>query len=391
MPIPLRRRAGVLAAIALSAFLFNTTESLPIGLLQPMATDLGVSLPAIGLLVSGYGLTVAVVSLPVAHWTRHLSRRWVLSGVLGVLAVAGLASVATTSYPVLLGSRVVVAMAQALFWAVMGATAVGLFAPAVRGRVLGVLSACGSLAIVLGVPAGTWLGLHSGWRVPFTVIGAGALLAAVLIVALLPASRPEDSHAAFGTAPSRWGFAVVLAVTTLTMTGLFTGFTYVTEYLTGAAGMAPEAVGGLLFAYGLAGLVGVTICGRLLDRWPRGLLVTATAVQTASMLALFAYPRIAWLVVVFLALLGASAGPIFMATQARILHVAPGRTELGFAANSGAFNVGVAVGALLGGALLAWFGVRATFLAGGTTAALATVLLLAESRLTRADDRVAPA
>ncbi|MEU8185398.1 MFS transporter [Micromonospora sp. NPDC049044] len=153
MSFDVGRRVSVLLAIALSAFIFNTTENLPIGLLNLMSADLGVSLPAAGFLVTGYGLAVAVVSLPMAQLTRHLPRRFVLAGVLVVLAVATLGSVLTTSYGVLLGARIVVAVAQAVFWAVMGSVAVGLFAPEIRGRVLAVTSVCGSLATLLGVPA----------------------------------------------------------------------------------------------------------------------------------------------------------------------------------------------------------------------------------------------
>ncbi|MDR7276242.1 MFS transporter [Catenuloplanes atrovinosus] len=380
MPISFARRAGVLVAIALSAFIFNCTESLPIGLLQPMAEDLGVSLPAVGLLVTGYGVAVAVVSLPLAHWTRAWPRRWVLAGVLGTVAVASLVSVTVVAYPVLFGARIAIAVAQALFWAVMTTTAAGLFPASARGRVMGVLSTFATLAIVLGVPAGTWLGQRTGWRVPFAVAGIAALAAAVLIVALLPTSRPEDSHAAYGSTPDRRRFAVALATTTLSVTALFTGYTYVTEYLTGAAGFARELVGALLFVYGAAGLAGVALAGQLLDRWPRAVLLAALGGQAVASALLYAYPREGFLVVGGLALLGAAGPPVFMATQARMLQFAPGRTEIGFAANSGAFNVGIACGALLGGVLLSGAGVRVAFLAGAAVALAALVLVLAEPR-----------
>ncbi|MDP9794829.1 putative MFS family arabinose efflux permease [Catenuloplanes nepalensis] len=378
MTLPFGRRAGLLVAIAMSAFVFNVTESLPIGLLQPMAADLGTSLTAIGLLVSAYGVAVAVLSLPLAHWIRAWPRRWVLTGVLGALAVASATSVAAVSYPVLFGSRLVIAAAQALFWAVMTTTAAGLFPPSSRGRVMGVLSTFATLAIVLGVPAGTWLGQQTGWRVPFALAGAVALVVAGLIAALLPTSRPEDSHAAYGTTPDRRRFAIALATTTLTVTGLFTGYTYVTEYLHNAAGIAPDSVGVMLFVYGLAGLGGVTLAGQLLDGRPRGVLLTAVGLQAVAMTALYAYPWQIVVVVCALALLGASGPPVFMATQARMLQFSPGRTEIGFAANSGAFNVGIASGALLGGALLPGAGVRIAFLAGAVVTAAALALLLAE-------------
>lgn len=123
------RRVIVLLALALSAFTFNTTENLPIGLLSLISDDLDVSLSSVGYLVTWYGLTVAVISLPFAHVSRGWPRRYVLSGVLAVMVVATLVSVLADAYWVLLTARVATALAQALFWAVLAPVAVGLFSP----------------------------------------------------------------------------------------------------------------------------------------------------------------------------------------------------------------------------------------------------------------------
>ncbi|GAA3290048.1 hypothetical protein GCM10020295_03390 [Streptomyces cinereospinus] len=159
-------RSAVLVALMLAAFTFNTAENLPIGLLELIAEGLRVSVPAVGLLVTGYGVTVAVASVPLAHVTRTVPRRHVLTGLLAVLVVSSLVASLAPSYGLLLVARLFTALAQALFWAVTGPVAVGLFAPEVRGRVVGALSVAGSLALVLGVPAGTWLGRQSDWPVP---------------------------------------------------------------------------------------------------------------------------------------------------------------------------------------------------------------------------------
>ncbi|MFD9002225.1 MFS transporter [Streptomyces sp. NPDC059582] len=371
---PAWRRAAVVAALMLAAFTFNTTENLPVGLLSLMSAGLRVPLAAVGVLVTGYGLTVAVVSLPVAHATRSVPRRRLLTGLLGLLALAcWAAALDTVSYGLLLASRLVTALAQALFWAVMGPVAVGLFPPERRGRVIGLLSVGGSLATVLGVPAGTWLGGHVGWRAPFAVLGALAALCLVVIAVLLPTSRPQDSHAAYGAAPDRRRFAVVLATTALSVTGAFTGFTYVAVFLTDVTGFAADSVGAVLLAFGAAGLTGVSVAGPLLDRFPRATLAVPVAAQAAALLGLSAGARSEVAVVALVMLLGASVGPVFMATQNESLRVAPGRTESALAANSAAFNAGVAAGALLGGALLPVVGARGAFLVGGllTVAALA--------------------
>ncbi|MGW1564529.1 MFS transporter [Streptomyces sp. NPDC002144] len=370
------RRAAVVAALMLAAFTFNTTENLPVGLLSLMADDLGVSLTAVGALVTGYGLTVAAVSLPVAHVTRSVPRRYLLAGLLGVLAVGCWAStLATASYGLLLAARVATALAQALFWAVMGPVAVGLYPPERRGRVIGLLSVGGSLATVLGVPAGTWLGGHGGWRAPFAALGVLALVSLLVVAALLPTSRPRESHAAYGAAPDRHRFLVVLATTALSVTGAFTGWTYVVAFLDEVGGFGEDAVSAVLFAFGVAGLAGVTLTGPLLDRFPRATLSVPVAAQTAALLGLYAGGSDQVTAVALLMLLGASVGPVFMATQSQVLRVAPGRTETALAANSAAFNVGVAAGALLGGGLLPLVGLRGTFLAGALlTAGALTVL-----------------
>jgi DHA1 family inner membrane transport protein len=370
------RGAAVVAALMLAAFTFNTTENLPVGLLSLMADDLRVSLTAVGALVSGYGLTVAVASLPLAHATRSVPRRHLMACLLVVLAAAcWISALAAVSYGLLLAARVATALAQALFWAVMGPVAVGLFAPERRGRIIGLLSVGGSLATVAGVPAGTWLGGHSGWRTPFAVLGVLAVVSLVAVAVFLPTSPPRESHAAYGAAPDRRRFAVVLATTALSVTGAFTGFTYVVAFLDEVSGFGRDAVSAVLLAFGASALAGVAVAGPLLDRYPRATLTVPVAGQAVALIGLCAVGGSQVATVGLLMLLGASVAPTFMATQSQVLHVAPGRTETALAANSAAFNVGVAAGALLGGGLLPLIGMRGAFLTGGllTVGALAVL------------------
>ncbi|MGW0601953.1 MFS transporter [Streptomyces sp. NPDC002776] len=373
---PAWRRGAVVAALMLAAFTFNTTENLPVGLLPLMADDLGVSLPAVGVLVTGYALTVVVVSLPLAHVTRAIPRRHLLTVLLGLLAAASwVSALDAVSYGPLLAARATTALAQALYWSVTGPVAVGLYPPERRGRIIGLLSVGGSLATVLGVPAGTWLGGQAGWRTPFAVLGALALVSLVAVAVLLPTSRPQESHSAYGVAPDRRRFLIVVTTTALSVTGVFTAFTYVVVFLDEVGGFGEAAVGAVLLAFGAAGLAGVTVTGPLLDRFPRATLAVPVTTQTVALLGLYAAGDGQVAAVALLMLLGASVGPAFMASQSQVLHVAPGRTESALAANSVAFNAGVAAGALLGGGLLTAVGVRGTFLAGGLLTAGALAVL----------------
>ena len=369
-------RSAVIAALMLAAFTFNTAENLPIGLLELISGSLGVSLSAVGLLVTGYGVTVAVSSLPLAHAMRAVPRRHVLTGLLAALVVSSLVAALATSYSLLLVARLLTALAQALFWAVMGPVAVGLFAPEVRGRVVGALSVAGSLALVLGVPAGTWLGQQSDWQVPVAVLAGLGSISLVTIAALLPTSRPEEERAAYGTRPDVRRFGTVLAAGALSATGAFTGYTYIVKLLGDVSGFSASTVSALFVAFGVACLAGVSITGVFLDRFPQAALTMAVATQAVGMLGLYAAGTRPVAAVVFLVLIGGALGPVFMTTQNAMLHCAPGRTDIALAANSGLYNAGIAAGAALGGLILPLADVRVTFLAGGLLTVGASAVLL---------------
>lgn len=266
-PAP-RHPRTLLAALMLAAFAFNTAENLPVGLLEPVSADLRVPVPAVGLLVTGYALTVAVASLPLTHAVRAVPRRHVLTGVLAALVGSGLAASLAASYGQLLAARVATALAQALFWAVLGPVAVGLFPSGVRGRVMGALSVAGSLALVAGVPAGTWLGRVADWRLSVAVPAVLGLVPLVLVAALLPTAAPGAERAAYGTRPDARRFRTVLAAGALSATGGFAGFTYVVPFLGDVSGFAPDAVALLLVAFGAACLAGTGVAGALLDASP---------------------------------------------------------------------------------------------------------------------------
>nr|WP_229881188.1 MFS transporter [Streptomyces viridiviolaceus] len=360
----------------LAAFTFNTAENLPIGLLDRIAESLQVSLSAVGLLVTGYGVTVAVSSVPLAHVMRSVPRRHVLTGLLAALVASSLVAALATSYWPLLMARLLTALAQALFWAVMGPVAVGLFVPGVRGRVIGALSAAGSLALVLGVPAGTWLGRRSDWHVPVAMLAVLGFVSLVTIAVLLPTSPPEAEPAVHGTRPDARRFRTVLAAGTLSATGAFSGFTYIVKFLGDVSGFSPAAVNALLVAFGVACLAGVSITGALLDRYPHSAMTAAVTTQAVGMLGLYAAGANPVAAVVFLTLMGGALGPVFMTSQNAMLQCAPGRTDIALAANSGLYNAGIAAGAALGGLVLPLAGARGTFLVGGLLAGGACTVLL---------------
>ena len=249
-----RTAVVALLALAVSTFVYVTTETLPIGLLLPIAADLGVGPSAAGLLVTWYGLVVVAASIPLTQLTRQVPRRPLLSGLLAVFVLATWGSALASSYEVLLAARVVTALSQALFWSVVVPTAAGLFRPQVRGRVVAVVLGGGSLAAVLGLPIGTWLGQQFGWRTAFVALSGAGLAAMVATALCLPAGRPGRGHAARGTDPDARRYASLVMMTILATTGTFAAYTYITPFLTEVSRFPATATGPLLLVRGVAGI-----------------------------------------------------------------------------------------------------------------------------------------
>jgi DHA1 family inner membrane transport protein len=374
---------GNLLALAAAAFCYVATETMPIGILTLVAGDLGVPPQAVGFLITGYAVTVAVVTIPLTYVTRNVPRRRLMIVLVGVLVLANLLSAASPSYPFLLGARLLAALSQAIFWAVVAPVVAAMFDVTVRGRVNAVVFAGASLGPMLGVPAGTWIGQQHGWRAAFLALAALALVAFTALALRMPPVEVAATHAATGTNPDRRRYAILVAVTTLSVAGLYASFTYTEMFLTQVTGFAAAALAPLLLARGIADFGGIAAGGWASDRWQRGAVTGSVTVLAAALLTMYltAHDRAA--TVVLLAVTGFAIGALTPALQNRVLEVAPGSTDMASAGNSVAFNIGIAGGSLAGAAVLDGPGVRATALAGGLLALAALALFLAEPLLTR--------
>ncbi|GGN93255.1 MFS transporter [Actinoplanes lobatus] len=379
----MRTRIIAMSALAASAFCYVATETMPIGILSLIAGDLGVSRAAVGLLITGYAVTVAIVTIPLTYGTRNVPRRRLLVVLLFALTVANLLSALAPTYGVLLAARLGAALSQAIFWAVVAPVVAAMFDVTVRGRVGAVVFAGASLGPMLGVPAGTWLGQQYGWRSAFLALTGLALAAFVTLLAGMPDVRVAETHAATGTSPDARRYAVVVAVTTLSVAGLYTAFTYTEVFLTAVTGFAAAAVAPLLLARGIADFAGIAAGGYAGDRWQRGAVAGSVLLVAAALIAQYAAGESRSVTAVLLAVTGFGIGALTPALQNRVLEVAPGSTDMASAGNSVAFNVGIAGGSLLGAAVLSGPGARATALAGGLLALAALLLFAAEPVIVR--------
>lgn len=366
--------------MAVSVFAFITAETLPIGLLPLIARDLHTSTGAVGLLVTAYGLVVVIFSVPLARLTVRVPRRHVLSALMVVFVLANALSAAAGGYRTLLAARIVVALSQALFWSIVTPAAASLFRPEVRGRAVSVLFAGVSVGSLAGVPAGTWLGQQTGWRVSFLALSGVGLIALVVIVVLMPTTPAGQSDADHGVTPDRGRYRSVIVSTALAVAGGFTAFTYINPFLTEVTGFSEGSVSVLLVIRGVAGLLGVVVAGWLADRDSWRAMVLMIGGQTVALVAQFLLGGSKVGAVIAIAAAGFSLSAMSAALGVRVLQVAPGSTDVAAAGSSAAFNVGITAGAFLGSVVLEHAGPAEEPLAGALLSAVAFAAILAEPR-----------
>ena len=352
------RQGGIpwaLYALTIGAFGIGTTEFVIMGVLQQVADDLGVSIVAAGLLISGYALGVFVGAPLLTATTGGLSRKRVLVGLMLIFTVGNLACALAPNYTTLMVARVITSLAHGTFFGVGSVVATSLVAPHRRASAIAIMFTGLTVATLLGVPAGAWLGVEYGWRTSFWAITGVGVLATLVILALVPADQGGQNGESF-----REGFRVIgrgivllgLLTTVLGYAGVFTVFTYIQPMLVRLAGFSEAQVSSILLVFGVGMIAGNLAGGRLADRnLPRAISVTLTilALVLAMTGPALRHPVTA---VVFVGLLGAASFATVAPLQLWVLSRAEGASSLASSFNIGAFNLGNALGAWLGGAVI---------------------------------------
>ncbi|CTP86906.1 MFS family sugar exporter [Xanthomonas translucens pv. poae] len=380
---PAPRLPLALFALTAGAFGIGTTKFVIMGLLLQVAADLQVSVPAAGLLISGYALGVFVGAPLLTVASRRWPRKRVLVALMLVFTAGNLACALAPDYATLMAARMVTSLAHGTFFGVGAVVATGLVAPQRKASAIATMFTGLTVATLLGVPAGVWLGLQFGWRATFWAVAAIGLLATVVIAALVPASddaTPAPPLRAELRAVGRAPVLLGLATTVLGYAGVFTVYTYIQPLLTRVTGLADGAVSPLLLVFGVGMIVGNVLGGRLADRHPRQALPLTLGVL-ALVLAMLAFAlRSALAMTLGVGLLGVAAFATVAPLQLWVLGKAgdAGR-HLASSLNIGAFNLGNALGAWLGGLVIGHGGSLAQlpWAAALVTAAGLAVALLA--------------
>ncbi|MEU5880384.1 Cmx/CmrA family chloramphenicol efflux MFS transporter [Spirillospora sp. NPDC047279] len=337
--------------LGLAIFAQGTSELMLAGLLTDMAADLGVSVPQAGLLISAFALGMLAGAPVLAVVTLRWPPRTALLVFLAAFIAAHVAGALAPGYWVLFATRVVSAFVYAGFWAVAAATAVGLVPANARGRAMSVIAGGITVAMVVGLPLGTVIGQHLGWRAAFWAVSVLSAIAMAGVAATIPGGRPEraprlrDELRAMA-APRLW---LAYGTTALSTGALLVTFGYLGALLAETTGIAERWVPAVLAVYGVGTLIGITIAGRTSDAHPFRTLITGVtgAVVASAALALTAGTPVAVIVLVFL--LGAFGFATNPALNTRVFTLAEGAPTLAAATNFAAFNVGITAGPWIGG------------------------------------------
>ncbi|WP_199819279.1 Cmx/CmrA family chloramphenicol efflux MFS transporter [Streptomyces sp. NRRL S-378] len=373
--------------LGLSVFALGTSEFMLSGLLPPIADDMGVSIPQAGLLISAFAIGMVVGAPLLAVATLRLPRRTTLIALISVFGLGQVAGALAPSYELLFASRVVVALACAGFWAVGAAVAIAMVDKDQRARAMAVMIGGLSIANVLGVPAGAFLGEHLGWRSAFWSVGAASAVALVGILALipripLPADKPtlRRELRIYGDRQV-W---LAIGITALGAGGVFCAFSYLSPLLTDVAGLDSTWVPWILGLFGIGALVGTTIGGRVADAHLFGVMIWGITASTVFLAVLALLAPVAVAAVALSFLLGVSAFFTAPALNARMFNVAGAAPTLAGATATAAFNLGNTGGPWLGGTVIdAGLGFSATAWAGAAMTVTAIGLAVAALRLDR--------
>jgi DHA1 family inner membrane transport protein len=373
------------AALALGGFAIGTTEFVTMGVLPDIADGVGVDIPSAGHVISVYALGVVVGAPVIAALSARLPRRALLVGLMGAFLLGNALTAMAPGYRTLLVARFLSGLPHGAYFGVASLVAASLVAPRLRGRAVSSVMLGLAVALLAGVPAATWLGQTLGWRSAYWLVAllAAATVAAVLAVVPSSPGRPEATVRGELGALRRPQVILTLLVGIVGFGGTFALYSYIAPVVTDVAGMSRGAVPWVLLAYGAGGIIGTALGGRLAD-WALFPSLVGTLVTLGVLLAAVALvsPSAPALVVgVFLVSIAASVLAICL--QLRLMETAGEAQMLGAALNHSALNLANALGAWLGGLVIAaGLGYRAPSVVGAGLA-VAGLLPLAFSAVLR--------
>lgn len=360
-------------AFSLSAFIFNTTEFVPVALLSDIALSFEMETATVGLMITVYAWMVFLGSLPLMLLTAKVERKKLLLSIFALFIVSHILSVVAWNFWVLLISRIGIALAHAIFWSITASLVIRVAPKDKKQQALGLLALGSSLAMILGLPLGRLIGQSLDWRSTFAVIGVIATLVMLLMWKLLPhlPSKHAGSLASIPVLMKRPLLVGIYLLVMIIISGHFTTYSYIEPFAIKVSQFAPEIATMMLFIFGLAGVVGSFLFGRLYAKNSRNFIACAMMLVMLPQLLLFPLKHFEIAIFLLVFLWGIGITSLSIALQMRVLQLAPDATDVASAIYSGIYNVGIGAGALFGSIVIHQLGLEYIGLIGGGLGILA--------------------
>lgn len=365
-------------AFALSAFIFNTTEFIPVALLSDIAQSFDMDVSQTGLMITVYAWVVSLMSLPFMLLTANLERKSLLIKLFLVFTVSHLLSVFAWNFWVLLISRIGIAFTHAIFWAITASLVIRVAPKDKKQQALALLALGSALAMILGLPLGRMIGQAVGWRTTFAIIGCIAFIVMLMIWKLLPnlPSKNAGSLASLPMLAKRPALIGAYIATAIIISGHFTGYSYIEPFMVQIAQMSSSTATLLLLFFGLSGVVASFLFGRIHPKHPNIFLLSGLLCIIFAQLLLLPLNENSALMFGTAFFWGVGISAISLALQMRVLQLAPDATDVATAIYSGIYNIGIGSGALIGNQIMNYYGLAEIGVAGALFVILGLIILL---------------
>ncbi|ECO1537895.1 sugar transporter [Salmonella enterica subsp. enterica serovar Enteritidis] len=349
---PVSRKVAWLRVVtlAIAAFIFNTTEFVPVGLLSDIAESFHMQTAQVGIMLTIYAWVVAVMSLPFMLLTSQMERRKLLICLFVLFIASHVLTFLAWNFTVLVISRIGIAFAHAIFWSITASLAIRLAPAGKRAQALSLIATGTALAMVLGLPIGRVVGQYFGWRTTFFAIGMGALITLLCLIKLLP-KLPSEHSGSLKSLPllfRRPALMSLYVLTVVVVTAHYTAYSYIEPFVQNVAGLSANFATVLLLILGGAGIIGSLVFGKLGNRHASSLVSIAIALLVVCLLLLLPAADSEAHLAILSIFWGIAIMVIGLGMQVKVLALAPDATDVAMALFSGIFNIGIGAGALVG-------------------------------------------